>query len=409
MSVEWFPRCYGEEGLFEKYPRTEIISPNVLTQYQDPSGRRFYALFQTFEDFASCLKSIPKTKRHFFETIPGEWRQKPHFDIDKIIDPDYEEKLKKIKKMDVSKEEKKRLKEELIENTSHYLDTLTIQIMEEITQQLLLLGIMPEELRWYASNSRIKKSLHLVIPKYYFENNLECKRLWQYFQERLPKDYAKHVDLSVYSNLQNFRSVWSHKPPKDGELPRIKVPLETWQFSGENIVVPDMKWKEKLRESLIGMVDDTMLPFPEFETETKMTEKTYIHGNEDIPTDMIQEINKIVLEKIGTNFHLAKINGNTLSYQRDAPSFCEICKETHESIWPFVNIYHFDDQWKVYLFCARAKIYQKDIKKRKILLAVFATEEKEQELQIQHEAEDCQQTKWIGSLPVEKTKIKFGK
>jgi hypothetical protein len=409
MAVEWFPSCYGDGGLFERYPRTELQSPNVLTQYQDPGGRRHYALFHTFEDFADFTKSIPKTRRHFFETIPGEWRQKPHFDIDKINDPLYETKLKEIKAKDVSKEEKKHLKEELIENTSRYLDTLTIQIMEEIAQQLLLLGIVPGELRWYSSNSKIKKSLHLVIPRFYFNNNLECKRLWQYFQERLPKDYAKYVDLSVYSTLQNFRAMGSFKPPKEGELPRVKISVKEWQFSGETITLPDLTWVERFRESLIGMVDDTMEPFPDFEIEAKNEEKEYIHGNDEISSEMIQEVDKIVLERIGKNFHLAKVNGNTLSYQRDAPSYCEICKQTHDSIWPFVNIYHFDDQWKVYLFCARAKVYRKDPKKRKILLAVFATEEKEQEIKIQQEAEDCRQTKWIGSLPQEQRKIKFRK
>ena len=112
--------------------------------------------------------------------------------------------------------------EELLETTSSHLNTLATQIIEEITQQLLLIGISPEELRWYSSNSQTKKSFHLIIPKYFFENNIQAKRLWQFFQERLPADYSKYIDDMVYSKLQNFRVLGSHKLPKNDEEPRPK-------------------------------------------------------------------------------------------------------------------------------------------------------------------------------------------
>ena len=372
MEQDWFPSLYGEAGLFNKYPKEEILPPRVLIQYQLPTKRRFYRLFENEEDLCDYLDKIPKEKQHFYEVIPGEWKQKPHFDID-LSDPDFKKKVKELETKYFKGEKKtKKMREafdaeyeELLETTSSHLNTLATQIIEEITQQLLLIGISPEELRWYSSNSQTKKSFHLIIPKYFFENNIQAKRLWQFFQERLPADYSKYIDDMVYSKLQNFRVLGSHKPPKNDEEPRPKKLRRKWDFSGEEIIINKRSKRQEIIESLIGHVEEDAEPFPDFEIEGKNMKKGFIPVSEEFPEGLLEEVENLAQKALGPNFTLAKVNGSVLSYRREAPSHCEICNRIHDSIWPFVNIFSFGQQWRVYLFCARAKIYQKNPKKEK--------------------------------------------
>ena len=64
---------------------------------------------------------------------------------------------------------------------------------------------------------------------------------------------------------------------------------------------------------------------------------------------------------------------------------------------PSSTFFHSVNNGMSYLFCARAKIYQKNPEKRKILLGIFATDQKKREI----ESESIQQTQWIGDLPEE--------
>lgn len=328
-------------GLFNKYPKDLITNENVLICYHT-INRRIYYFFETFDNFFDFLVKIPKNEQFCFEIIIGNLKQKPHFDID----------ISK-KQIDVN------------------IKTLSKQIQDEITQKLSILNISPNNLRWYSSHSEEKQSLHLIIPDYYHNNNLEAKNFYQYLISQLPKDYVKFIDNMVYSSLQNFRILGSQKPNSN----RPKKLCRNWFFSGEEITLQKRTKKEELLESLITKIPNTAkhLDFP-------YQEREIIHSlNFELEDDFLTLANQKILAVIGNAFHLREVQGTKLCYQRDHSSLCPICCVVHDSIWQFAVIYFFNDQYQIYLFCPRAKMYCKDKKPYLII-------------------EDKKETEWIGEV-----------
>lgn len=357
MSGKWYPSLYHQYGLFRDFPLEDLEPLQLLISMTLPGeSKRHFRLFSSPDDFQEFLINIPMKKRHFFEVIIGNWKQKPHFDIDKIENKD---------------------------KTSEQLENIAQQVREEIAQQLSLLGIHPSSLRWYTSNSAVKKSMHLIIPGYYFENNLEAGRLWQYLDENLPEEYRQYLDGSVYSSLQNFRLMGSHKPPKKkGDPRRIKTLLTQWYCSGEEIEVEIHNGM--FNESLVSFIPADAKPFPKFEIKNKIIPKIF-NDQTDLPDGLIEMVNEVVLESLENTVEFYRCSGSLISYQRIAPGACKICSpfkpdhdKEHEADNPFVSVVKSgvsDGNWNVFLHCHRARVHVQDPKKRSILLAKFKNTE----------------------------------
>jgi hypothetical protein len=361
--LNWYPKLYEDPKhpdkpfLFRDYPKEEINPPQVLLSYTLPGEtNRYFRLTNSPRNLCEYLATVPSERHHFFEVIFGHWKQKPHFDIDGI---------------------------EGEGKTSEQLETIAAMIREEIAHQLSLLGVKPTELRWYSSNSDIKKSLHLVIPNYYFENNKAAFRLWQYLTERLPsgpKGYQKYVDGAVYSSLQNFRLLGSCKPAKPGFSPRTKILMPSWIFSGERIEIPRKDGLTELKESLVSYVSKNARPFPVFEIVRKSRDVNYQPG--DFPAVLQEEINQLVIERLNNTVQYYRTNGSIISYKRIMPGYCEFCSpykpdhdKEHENDNPFVTVIWRANKWEVYLHCHRAKYYVKNERKRFRNIASYSPEE----------------------------------
>ena len=336
---EWFFRLY--DGLFNVYPKENLSEENLLICFQTPENKRFFRLFNSVEKFIPFLEAIDKENQSFFEIIPGFLRQKPHFDID-------------IKRNEFSETE---------------LATFAEQIRSEISHQFLLLGISPLELRWYSSHSKSKKSFHLVIPGYYFDNNLEAKSLYQFLSDNLPSEYRIYVDHMAYSVLQNFRLLGSSKPGQK----RYKKLCRKWNFSGEEIILEKRDFEVELIESLVSKVGSAKRFLDRFKIERVSIPSAASTGiaSDSFDSDLINIIDRDILNIIGVeSFLLKEVIGNKLSYQRKSPSLCPICKVVHESIWQFAVIlkanfdFYESDEYRVLLHCPRAPVYCKDNQKR---------------------------------------------
>lgn len=344
--VTWFPSLYGDNGLFNVIPKETIQSPQALISidYPTPGGyrekKKEFTHFETIEDLFVFLERISEKKQHFFEVIPGEVRQKPHFDIDKIESKDL---------------------------TSNQLESIAYGVRNEIAHQLFYLGIHPSELRWYSSNSETKKSFHLIIPGYYFEDHEEAKRLWTYLQETLLEEYRDYVDDMVYSSLQNFRLLGSQKPGSN----RPKRIVREWSYSGEIYEVPERDKLEELKESMITCIEGCV-PFPQFDIVDKPKQRPIDIEDHDIPGEIIESCHEDIRELFGDSVSFSKIQGNLLIYERLASSYCKVCDRVHDSISPFVGIFYIKGSWKSYLYCFRSK-------GKKIKLSDYEDEDKEDE------------------------------
>lgn len=318
---EWEYTLYTG-GLFERFAREDIVYPRILISAQLPGGgKRKFRLFESFEDFEKFYNGTNKKKRHFYEVIFGEMKQKPHFDIDKIKsdDPDTLERISK-------------------------------RVIDEITRCFESIGIKEKELYWYGSHTEKVRSYHLVIPRYYVENNNEAMRLWHFLQENVQEDVAQYIDSSVYSSLQNFRILGCCKIPKEGEKRRYKRLLFR------------EKSEKDLKKSLLTQITDKMKPFPPFETNFNQSDNRTAM-NAMIDGDLMREANKYVLEYLGDNFSLYESKCSFLSYKRNQPSFCNICQVVHESIYPFAVV---KPQGRIFLHCHRSREYCKGEEPRRI-------------------------------------------
>ena len=263
--MPWYRTLY--KGLFDKHPRATIKTPQILISYTKQG--RFFSLFPTLNALKNFLETIPEDKQSFFEIILGEQKQKPHFDIDDIA----------------------------IEN---------VQLMfDSFVDMFKRLGIDANELRWYSSSNEIKQSYHLVLPNFYFETNFDAKRLYYYAQEHLPTSVAQHVDILVYSTLQNFRLLGSQKEGSG----RVKRLMPSWNYRGTEI-----KQSGELVASLISYIPEDSQEFPNF--EIKSPDERLFSSPTIVDNESVSAYDQVINEYLGGAFQFDNIKNNVMFYRR---------------------------------------------------------------------------------------------
>jgi len=308
--VKWYYSLYGEEkGLFGSYERQDIRYPRLLVSstHDMEKGKRKFALFEDLNDFEAVLGDTKTYNRNFYEVILGEVRQKPHFDIDNITLKDVED-----------------------------LEQTVDEIVKATERAFQMLGIEPEELRWYESNGKDKKSLHMVIPGYYVKNNNEAKRIYYYLKEIIPDYLFRFFDHMVYSALQNFRILGNCKSKSDRRYKNLLFREET---------------DDSLEESLITSFNKNMKEFPYLDVQM---EEDYIANDFSIEDECMNEAISKVLDYLGSSFRLYGVKNSFMSFERLRSSQCSICQVQHDSIFPFARI---SKNGKVYLYCYRSRLY----------------------------------------------------
>lgn len=297
-----------KNGLFIEIPRQDIKYPQLLISSTTDleKGKRKFTLFETVEDFVDLLEATPLKKRNFYEVILGEMKQKPHFDIDGIT-------LDEVKDLD------KTVKE----------------IVEAVELAFKVVGIEPDELRWYGSNRPDKRSLHLVLPGYYVNNNFEARKIYYFLKEHIPEHLFRFFDNMVYSSVQNFRILGCCKN-NDKRYKRLLFRQED---------------ERTFVESLITRVRKNMKQFPYLDLPDLQarTEVENFAINDEIMTNAIEK----VLDYLGReNFRLYTIRNSFMSFERLRTTHCRICQVHHDSIYPFARV---SPSGKLYLYCHRSR------------------------------------------------------
>lgn len=325
--AEWYYLLNGENGLFSEFPRQDIKYPQLLisSTYGLIKGKRRFCLFNSAGEFRRYFENTPKKERNFYEVILGEMPQKPHFDIDGIT----------------------------LDAVDNMEETIS-QIVEATEKAFLTIGIKADELRWYGSNRKDKKSLHLVIPGYYVKDNVEAKRIYYFLKEQIPSYLFSFFDHMVYSKIQSFRTLGSCKN-SDRRYKKL-------MFREED--------ENSFNESLITRIKSDMKEFPYLDISINDTDKAS-YNTINIDDEVILESIDKVLDYLGRkNFRFYNMSGCFMTFERFNSTHCSICQVQHDSIYPFARI---TSNFKVFLYCYRSRQYCKPKQSQRIEIHDFVS------------------------------------
>jgi hypothetical protein len=316
-----FPFCALKEenpdGLLRTHPRSTLVNRPVIC-WTSPGAdatslSRRYGVFASVEALYAFYMKLPPLKRTGFEVILGDFRQKPHFDVD-------------IASADV-----------LGDNVIELLVDVIVYTFESKGLQLNL----SRDLVIYTSHGDTKQSYHVVLPNHAHATNLDAKAFADQVRSHLPQDVRVFVDARVYNPLQQFRLLGSTKVGKN----RVKVECASWYYHGTLVTTRPMEGVHALRRSLISATEGCTLltawppPEPSF-----------------VPSPMFTGMEH-ALALLANHPHInirafrPKMAGSVVHLVRKSPSECVICERVHEHENAFLS---FNKDRHVIYSCYRA-------------------------------------------------------
>ncbi len=337
----------GEHGLLSHVDKKEAF----YCVYENEQYERIYFAFKSPLDFIIYYhNSIPDADKAYHEVILENSLQKIRFDVDmptpKEFDPNNPETYKKMEKLSN--------------------ETIELIIDEIVLQFKILFDIdinLETDICIYSSHNTIvgqyKRSFHIVVNNYCFENNKEVKFFCERILKNLPEENRSFVDDGVYKSKQNFRIVFSKK--KNGN--RYKYPILEWNYhdskiqhypgNGECILSSRHRFSLIVNESLITSCAGARLlkmPIPEYtEPHTKTLQPM------DIEEGTFEKLMDVLINKFfKSNFPYiySSITNGFILFTRKNPSMCPICERVHDN----ENAYAFiSDDKSMHFFCRRSK------------------------------------------------------
>jgi hypothetical protein len=343
----WYYLLKGHTNPAGKYIRgllddTPNVENKLLVCSQPKEKERYFSLFESYLDFIQYYKNIAEENRHFYEIILGQLPQKIHFDLDFEISEDGT----------VTLPDNTKIKPDQI------LELVINNIIEILKSNNIIINIS-EDLLIYTSHSSTKNSYHILVTNYCHSNNLEAKHFFNLIYAKLPENIkvTKYVDSSVYSNVQQFRILYSTKPNKN----RYKILKKNFVLNGIEYThkyIAELKQDDpkrdqfefmyQLEESLISNINNCKL-LPDFGLEPESKNGTNFKNvsgdvvltNEIVKLCMLFLGRVMNIENIFNFFQVSKVNNGLIVLKIQNPYLCPVCKRVHESENPFlrINIY----------------------------------------------------------------------
>jgi len=415
LAVEKKRAPQKKHSLLDEHPKETL--PGKLIVCLKAKGKQkdvhYFAVFKDFIEFGTYQEKVQAEDRCFYEVIFGDHMQKPHFDID--IDQDtLDELLSKMPSTEKQTEEDEdsTITDSIPTDTSdgqdfpdedpgfegdnfvlnhrslgdYMLSTLITHLIKIFKKKGIVLKPQ-DDILVYSSHRANKTSYHLIINNYCHQNHLEAKQLHRKALKHIKQDmkskgleilkalpYEKIIDSSVYSSLQQFRIVGSHKPGTNYDKVFIKhLQVGNFDFVHKYVEDPDDEDHERiiiLDESLITNVN-SCITLPPFSGKTTYPE--YRQNNRALmQQDVTKDMARFAINMLATNsgitpedrrfpFKFMTIKGGLVLLKRIRPSRCSLCSRVHENDNPYLIIGGDGSSLKrpVYYHCRRSPITEK--------------------------------------------------
>ena len=356
LAVRWHKLLKGGErvindkiiktyGLLDEFPLNTLNGKLIVCATPNPDEHLFNA-YQSHLDFIMVNRLMEPQNKHFYEIIFGEWCQKPHFDLDFMLDDGYYKAIMPDGN--------------IIQYQSNQIIEILINAILTVLAEVQVVIDLEKDILIYSSHSTEKQSYHLIINNWYHKSNLEARGFYDSVVSKIPCELnnGKLIDSSVYSKTQQFRILESTKIGKN----RPKILNESFVYQGKTIThkypveiytLPDEQREKQLylcrmEESLITNVWNCNI-LPEFVKAEKIIRNT----TTTLQFQLTPQIATFALNKLpdGNAYKITKINDGLIVLQRNRPSNCIICNRIHENENPYLRI---NNNGQIYFLCRRA-------------------------------------------------------
>lgn len=293
----------------------ETINAGFLVSFSDESGKRYFTLFNSPEEYWDYQKTFPEKSRSFYEIILGTNKQKPHFDVDITLDS---------------------------KHFCMYEDVL-ISLKIAICKTLIDIGRQSilEDIYVYSSHGDRKKSYHIVVNGYCHNNHKEAKKFYDIVINHMNPQHTDYVDKAVYSSFQNFRLLGSQKHSSG----RMKI-LDG--STKENINYENLLLSLVTNCGGCTILDELKTQCAE-EREVLKIEIENKHIDKAI--ELLEDYLKLIKEPKNA-IEYDRTDNNLILLKRNKATYCDMCKRKHESENPFMTI---RKDGSVMFFCRRGE------------------------------------------------------
>lgn len=337
---------YNYQDLLSKF----IVCQNVYSKQRNKIEHRF-AVFPSFVHFFRWYVKIPQDEhKSYYEIILPEKLQKPRFDIDVSGENNC---------MQLGEQVFVAVLNALV---SYFGDTLSIE----------------KDVCVYTSHGSNKYSVHIVLNHWMHANQQEAKEFGRYIIRSLPNEIngqpwdPRWVDQGVYGRNQQFRLLGSTKYGAN----RHKQLLSTFNYKDREItktydeVVYDSDLELQLiqfEESLVSFAGNGKMVPPLQKIELYTTLSSSLDVNE-ISDNELSTVQTFIEKQFGTNAFEVRGNENGYLYlTRLVPTYCSLCKRSHEHENPYIRIDKKDGLCSVLFYCRR------DLQNRPITIGEYVS------------------------------------
>lgn len=336
-------------GLLDEYDEN-AIKEGVLVQFTPPHLHLF-SYFHTIIDFMQYEANFKLEDRGFFETVLGQCKQKPHFDLDVNL----------IEHATVLAEVKDKNTDQIMDDMITYL---VCSIQQAFNEMNLVLNL-ERDILLFSSHGEKKRSYHLVVNNYCHRTCDEADRFYKVIVRKMPPLFHRWVDHSVYKSIQQFRMEGSQKVGSG----RIKQIMTKWSYGGK-IVKTDLNthWQminqlnenqkkiiwaneAKLRYSILNaallmntsyckVLPDFIVLLPAEEIKLPSEYSNGVDDNRALAAvELLAESMGLSLYSQNFPFQFKKVvAGGLIVLKRNQASYCKACERIHDNENPFMYI-----------------------------------------------------------------------
>jgi hypothetical protein len=318
--MKWYTYLKWKEGYETRFclkSNENIMARNILIRKEEESENgdvyMKFGLFKDHLDFVHYILSLDSTSQvSYHEVIQTEAFQKPYFDVD----------------IPTSAASGGALVNALIQVILRLLPTVTLR-----------------DVMTFSSNSTAKESYHVVVDRWMFSSQRECKAFYEKVMsepELLELDGKSFIDPAVYASSHSMRCFLSKKTGTD----RMKVldDSSTWRE-----LITSRSDREKITKVIsASLITNTSycshLPSFHFEEPVRR------YDSHELASDDVKGIFSLLPDS--SSFKVHSVLGSMILLKRLCPSHCPICLRVHENTDPFITV---NSKRDVTLHCRRSE------------------------------------------------------